>query len=300
MDVLNSALSKATISSYQHHWNALLQFHFVYKFPLLMPVPQHIVAMFLVYLKNRGLKASTIRTYLTAISFVHKIKQLQDPTTGFLINKTMQGISNLDKLSPNPSRKPITKELLHRMIDAVPFTQNNQYSIILVRALFLLSYHACMRAGEAVTSTHDQHTLLLQDVQKVVHEGHPAYQIAFTSYKHSKGGSSFILTAARQLNYCPVKALGDYLLLRGSTPGKLFVNISGQPLDRQYFNNAINMALLHLGMPAWEYNTHSFRIGRATQLALENAPDNTIRSVGRWHSNAYRTYIKPQAMPLPN
>ena len=193
----------------------------------------------------------------------------------------MQGISNVDKQSSNPSRKPITKDLLHQIIDAVPYTQQNQYSILLVKELFLLSYHACMRAGEAVMSSHDQHTLSLQDVEKVMHEGYPAYHIAFTSYKHSKGGSSFILTAARQLNYCPVKALEDYLLLRGTSPGKLFVNIFGQPLDRQYFNNALKMALLHIGMPAWEYNTHSFRIGRATQLALENAPDNTIRSVGR-------------------
>ena len=139
-----------------------------------MPVPQHIVAMFLVNLHNRGLKAATIRTYITAISFVHKIKQLQDPTVGFLITKTIQGISNVNKLSSNPSRKPITKDLLHRIIDAVPYTQQNQYYILLVKALFLLSYHACMRAGEAVLSSHDQHTLLLQDVLKVMHEGYPA------------------------------------------------------------------------------------------------------------------------------
>ena len=101
-----------------------------------MPVPQHIVAMFIVNLHQKGLKASTIHTYITAISFVHKIKQLADPTAGFLITKTIQGISNVDKQSSTPSRKPITKDLLHQIIDAVPYTQPNQYAISLVKALF--------------------------------------------------------------------------------------------------------------------------------------------------------------------
>ena len=118
---------------------------------------------------------------------------------------------------------------------------------------------------------------------------------AFTSYKHSRSGSTFILTSARQTRFCPVNALEEYVQLRGSTSGNLFkANSSGQSLDWQYFSNALKIALLHdLGMPAWEYNTHSFRIGHATQLAPENARDNTIRSVGRWHSNAYHSYIQP-------
>ena len=124
----------------------------------MMPVPQHIVAMFIVNLHQRGLKASTIRTYVTAISFVHKIKQLTDTTAGFLINKTMQEITNINKQSSAPSRKPITNDLLHQINDTIPYTQPNHYFISLVKALFLLSYYACMRAGEAVMSSHDQHT----------------------------------------------------------------------------------------------------------------------------------------------
>ena len=52
-------------------------------------------------------------------------------------------------------------------------------------------------------------------------------------------------------------------------------------------------------MPSDRYNTHSFRICRATQLAKDNATEATIKSTGGWKSAAYNKYIRPNYSALP-
>ena len=52
-------------------------------------------------------------------------------------------------------------------------------------------------------------------------------------------------------------------------------------------------------MPSDRYNTHSFRIGRATQLAKDNETEATIKSTGGWKSAAYNKYIRPNNSALP-
>ena len=41
------------------------------------------------------------------------------------------------------------------------------------------------------------------------------------------------------------------------------------------------------------YNTHSLQIGAATSAAAAGIPVKTIKQLGWWRSNAYRSYIRP-------
>ena len=90
---------------------------------------------------------------------------------------------------------------------------------------------------------------------------------------------------------CPVALMHKYLALRGLTSGSLFLNSSGQPVTRSHFTHILRAALSFCGFPA-SIKSHSFHIGAATHAAALGFSDSQIRSLGRWHSNAFLRYIR--------
>ena len=42
------------------------------------------------------------------------------------------------------------------------------------------------------------------------------------------------------------------------------------------------------------YNSHSLRIGKATDMAKVGCSDYDIKSASRWKTNAFKAYIRPQ------
>ena len=86
----------------------------------------------------------------------------------------------------------------------------------------------------------------------------------------------------------------EYLALRGDKAGPLFRHPRGKPVTRNFFCQKLKKDLRSLGYKSKYYNCHSFRIGRASDLATEGASDRHIALIGRWRSDAFRSYIKPQ------
>ena len=71
---------------------------------------------------------------------------------------------------------------------------------------------------------------------------------------------------ATNTELCPVAAVIEYLLARGSKEGPLFIWQDGCYLTRQSFVQAVREALSMAGMEAKNYASHSFRIGQLHQL----------------------------------
>ena len=245
----------------------------------------------------RNLKSTTIRTYLSALSFVHKCRELRDPTTTFLVKKAVEGVKNSTPAATGSPLLPITRQLLQKITQVIKFCTASPYDQALYKAIYLLAYHACMRAGEITASTNRQHIIQLAQVN--ISETH-AY-IHFESYKHSASHKPVIkLTSTHPNTFCPVTALRQYLPLRGTFPGALFVDVHRKPISRRAFACMLKSCLQQAGIPSDNYNCHSFRIGRATQLAHDNCPPADIQRVGRWKSNAFQKYIRPSHISMPN
>ena len=56
----------------------------------------------------------------------------------------------------------------------------------------------------------------------------------------------------------------------------------------------IRQLLSQAGLNYMDYASHSFRIGAATTAAAAGLPAWMIKSLGRWSSNAYLSYIHCQ------
>ena len=100
------------------------------------------------------------------------------------------------------------------------------------------------------------------------------------------------------VSLCPVYLLSKYLKIRGSKPGPLFVHKNGIGVPYNKFASKLKQYIGKAGLNPKYYGTHSFRIGRCTDLVQDGFSAAQIKSIGRWHSYAYRKYIRPKIVQL--
>lgn len=264
-----------------------------------MPLDVSILASFYAHLYTSGKKFSTILTYVSALAFYHKIRNQSDPSANFYIKKILHGIKND---SPKPDLlAPITKQLLHRILDVLHLYSKSHYETLAVKAVLLCGYYACLRIGEIVIcSDSDEHTLKMSNVKAQLVSGRLLkFMIKLDSFKHSRIASPWlVMSREKDEENCPVQALVDYLLIRPHVPGLFFVTEHGLPFKRIHIANVLKASLEHIGLDSASYNCHSLRIGRATDLSMMGKSDEYIRAVGRWSSDAYLKYIRPQVLLL--
>ena len=91
---------------------------------------------------------------------------------------------------------------------------------------------------------------------------------------------------------CPVAAMLAYMAMRGPGDGPLFRFRSGEALTRQRLVMALRKVLARAGLKPEEYAGHSFRIGAATTAAVCGISVDTIKTLGRWKSQAYQLYVR--------
>ena len=186
------SIQPPTQTQYLKYWNNFCAFltndlHLAYTATI---TPQH-VALFITSLHQRPLAYKTIRTYITALSFVLKLKFDTDATVSPLVARTLSGFKASS--SPRAQTRPITKNLLHKLLDAIPLCTYAAYLRSLYKALFLVTYYACLRSGEVVLSTNPKHVF---NIEQVFWDKQLSYfELSFSSFKHSQQRTTIVLWA---------------------------------------------------------------------------------------------------------
>ena len=301
-----ASLNPTTYSTYCSKWEKFLVFaRNSTNVHVDAPVSSHLVALYVAKLNLEGARTSTIRGYLSAIAHMHIKRDLPDPTDSPSIKMALQGAQILEPSICDNELQPINKQLLHKMLDSIPFITKVTYDQLLLKALFLTTYYACLRAGEIVESDKADHTISISQIE--LHDD--SYGIRFDSYKHSQSRNTsnergsiplYIVNAIPMSKFCPVKALKSFLKIRMQIEGPIFIDRAGSNIKRDYLSKNLKISLELCQIPPARYNTHSFRIGRATQLADEGYSDEIIRTTGRWKSNAFKKYIRRSAFIMPS
>lgn len=101
---------------------------------------------FIVWLFNAGYAPATIATTISPLSFVHKMLGLPDPTDSFLVKKMLMGATKLRK--QDDIRLPIMPHILEKLVSITDSVIVENYERTLLKAMFLLAFHAFLRLGE--------------------------------------------------------------------------------------------------------------------------------------------------------
>lgn len=252
--------------------------------------PSHI-ALFIAHLHHKQCSPKSISTYLSAVAFVHKLKNDCDPTQSFLVRKLVAGCYRV-----NPSvdmRLPVTVEVLDKIINSLSHVSSTVFEAVLFRAMFLFAFNAFARVGELAMTNTSTNLIQFENLSFASEVDQPAVHVVFSDFKHNVQRKRHAISFSHgPSSYSAVKALEDYIQYRGNGKGPVFLMLNMKPVPRSYFDRILRSCLSFAGLDSSVYKGHSFRIGAATYWSQQGMSDSQIRSCGRWSSNAFKKYIR--------
>ena len=245
---------------------------------------------------DKSLASATISTYVAAVTTCHRLMHLQDPGVSFIVKKLLGAIKK--GKTAKDSRLPITKFMLDSLLTKLPLVKGESASNMTFRAMFLLAFYAFLRVGEITIRNASEDPAKLIQVQDVVlladSKGEvKELRLCINNWKSQIPGVPFSLTILAQPGkFCPVLALNNYLRMRGTRSGPLFVNADKSPITRSKFSKVLKEVIILAGLDQKRIKSHSFRIGAATTAAGLGFSEDQIMRMGRWRSDAVKKYIR--------
>ncbi|XP_048771145.2 integrase/recombinase xerD homolog [Ostrea edulis] len=296
--ILVAALSPSARSSYRNSWQIFLTYR---NDPASLPLLTIDICNFIGFLFEKQYSSSSIVSHISALSYVHKIVNMPDPTQTFIVRKLLKGCHKL--LPSQDARLPITKNIMHKILAAIVFTVPQALNRVLLQALFLLCFNAFLRLGEIMSKTLADKDKIVQ-VQDITFSGdecNPStLQIVLRHHKSQKKNEPITISiqASPNFQFCPVHYLHRYKAIFPHASGPLFQFINGTPVTYSYVSNELSKAIAFAGLDPKRYKGHSFRIGATTHAAQLGYSESFIQHLGRWNSNVLHRYIRIKSFQL--
>lgn len=253
---------------------------------LTWPTDQQQVILFIAYCFEVDRAPSTIATYIAGINYYHKLHGWGDFQNSFVIQKTLEGCRR--KARAKDSRAPISLGILKEICKVLPEVCYNDFETCLFKALFTMAYFGLFRVSELVYSKGSV-PLLKTDVVS----SNRGLCITLRRHKTNQSGSPLVIKLPREsdISICPVRAFDKYTELCQSD-NLLFCHRDGSYVSRQQFSGVLGKCIAKTKYRAGHYRSHSFRIGRATDLAGQGVSNQQIMTMGRWRSECFKTYVR--------
>ena len=241
------------------------------------------------------MQSATIKSYISAIKSKLSADGYSWNNELVLFNSLISACRELNDITDD--RLPIQKQLLQTILFELNRMfvdkENRLFLILLYRTAFLILYYGLMRIGEI---TEGPHVLKAANV----HEARNKKQYLFLLYSsktHGKGDRPQRITISQDLtsDYCPVKEINKYVSLRPpyfNNSDQFLVFQDSTAVKPNDVRQVLKKILRRLGLNPANYDTHSFRIGRATDQFKQGLEVNTIKKLGRWESNAVYQYLR--------
>ena len=246
-------------------------------------------------------QSSTIKSYVSAIKDILRADGYEWTDNKMLMTSLVASAKTKNDFSK--SKLPIQKGLLDIILYSVEkkYRDKQPYLEVLYKNIFAFLYYGLFRIGEV---TKGSHPIKAQDINLADNKD-KLLVLLYSSKTHGResrpqavkicrinGGSGY---PNNKRFYCPFRISREYLALRGnySYPEEpLFIFSDGTPVKPSSVRSLLKSILKNLGLNADLYGTHSFRIGRATDLMKTGKTIDHIKSIGRWKSNAVYRYLR--------
>lgn len=177
--------------------------------------------------------------------------------------------------------------MLGNVCDGLGEGYKSRYEQILFRS-FLFAFFAALRIGEFVArNKRSPATVTFSDVIFKVSFVSIFIRFSYTD-QLARGAWPHIGPIAGS-PFCPVAAMSEYLSVWPKYQGSFFIHLDCSNLTKYQFTRCL--CLLNLGN--LKFTSHSFRIGAATEAALLGLDSSINKRIGRWKSDQYKLYIRP-------
>ncbi|XP_056102477.1 uncharacterized protein LOC130081803, partial [Rhinichthys klamathensis goyatoka] len=299
------AVSPRTLQTYYTAWKSFKSFHLSHnlsfpEFSLLT------VTSFISHLHSiKGLQAGSIKSYLSGIQFFHKLIHGK-PTPAINNSQTSLLVKGIQRSRPTrpDTRQPITIDILTRCISSLRLGYHSINTAYTLEAMFILAFFGFLRCSElTITSLFDPNIHpSISDLQIVDNETISFFIKQSKTDRDKRGHFVYIFNLQTPIQ--PYHALFNYLQYKLSSSKSpldpLFTNDSNHPATRFWFQKHLKAVLIKSGVSAEHFSSHSFRIGAATTAAQKGLSQQQIKTLGRWSSNAFKTYIRSSRFFIRN
>jgi hypothetical protein len=301
------SIARKTWNTYASAERLLMAYHKEAGEEYQLPVDEKIVLGFIHWLAYvRGVSAVSISGYLAGIRKMHIVKGLQEPVLRTqMVKMVLEGRKNMeaaDRLRRRrQGRQPVTVDIMKVIKNRLLCWQVGSRDKVTVWAVCTLMFHGAFRGAELLcraAATFDPACNLLREdvtvVDDVRGEGRSMVQVRVKMPKEDRKGEQFVVDVFQNdSDICPVRAVKKW---RAATSGAgedqpAFVFESGWPVTSSNFNAVLRERLEGV-LEGIKITSHSFRIGAASRLGELGVSDADIKSVGRWGSRAFETYLR--------
>jgi site-specific recombinase XerD len=272
---LRNSKANNTLRAYKSDYNDFALFCSKNNFES-MPTQPKIMALYLTHLSKNS-KYSTLKRRLASISILHKMKGYYIDTKHPIIMENLIGIKRIIG-SNQKGKKPLLINDLKALINAIGQSNEKDLKKTRNKALVLVGFSGGFRRSELVDIKHEDIEFVREGVKIFVKR---------SKTDQSGEGMTKAIPYFDNKNFCPVKALKDWIEKSNQNNGKIF-NISDKSVAliiKKYANYA--------GLDGHRYAGHSLRSGFATSTAESGAEERNIMAMtGHKSTEMVRRYIK--------
>jgi hypothetical protein len=232
--LIGASMAPSTTIMYDNAVKSFDNFRIHSNLPVTWPPSINQFFQYIGYMSVNGFAPSTVRSYLSGISFSLRIQGFSDLTDNFIIKKMLAGYYKLNKRCD--IRKPIILDILIQLSDALVHICSSKYEVVMFKAAFALTFSAFLRVGEILLNTLD---ITLDENKGVLH-----VHVRFSKTDQSGKYTTIIVQEKPLKSLCPLYTLKQYFKIRPvDTNGPVFCHLNGYSVTRYQFHSVLRSAL---------------------------------------------------------